>query len=152
VAAVARGDHVFVRRGRRYTHHGVDCGDGRVIHYVGPRGSVREVARTSLVDFAAGSKVKIRTYRDRLSPDETMRNAESRLGSLDYHLVRNNCEHFAAWCCTGRATSSQVRRFMFATNGTVASLVAVQSMGPHVAIAGTMGAGVYALTRPLRRR
>ena len=110
-------------------------------------------ARTALDDFAAGSTVKVRTYRkDRLSPEDTIRNAESRLGSDGYHLVRNNCEHFTAWCCTGRAVSSQVRHWLVAAQGTVASLFAAQSLGPHVVIAGTIGAGVYAASRPLRRR
>jgi hypothetical protein len=148
---MARGDHLYVRRGRRYSHHGIDCGDGSVIHYVGARGTPRRVGRTPLVDFADGSAVQVRSYDERLSPDETLRNAESRVGSEGYHLVRNNCEHFAAWCCTGRAASSQVRRWMLAAQGTVASLVAVQSLGAHLALVGTVGAGLYALTRPLRR-
>ncbi len=149
---MARGDHVYVRRGRRYTHHGVDCGDGTVIHYAGPRGTVRRVARTSWDDFAAGDQVKVRPYDQRLDIDETVLNAESRLGSVGYSLVRNNCEHFTAWCCTGRAVSSQVRGWMLATQGTLASLFAAQSFGPHVAIVSTIGAGVYAASRPLRRR
>jgi hypothetical protein len=149
---MARGDHVYVRRGRRYSHHGIDCGDGTVIHYVGPRGTDRYVARTTVEAFAAGSEVNVRSYGPRLSAEETISNAESRLGAVGYHLVRNNCEHFAAWCCTGRAASGQVRRWMVASQGTVASLVAAQSLGTHVAILGTVGAGLYALTRPLRRR
>lgn len=27
-----KGDHLYVSRGL-YTHHGIDCGDGTVIHY-----------------------------------------------------------------------------------------------------------------------
>jgi hypothetical protein len=149
---MARGDHVYVRRGRRYTHHGVDCGDGTVIHYSGPRGTVRQVARTSWDDFAAGDEVKVRVYGSRLSTDDTVDMAESRIGSVGYSLVRNNCEHFAAWCCTGRAVSAQVRAWLIAAQGTVASLFAAQSLGPHVVIAGTIGAGVYAASKPLRRR
>lgn len=152
MTVVARGDHVYVCRGRRYTHHGIDCGDGSVIHYAGPRGSVRRVTRTPLDVFAAGSEVRVRTYESRLRPEETVHQAESRLGSMGYHLVRNNCEHFAAWCCTGRAASSQVRRWLLATQGTLASLVAAQSFGPHLAVVGTLGAGLYALSGPLRRR
>lgn len=150
---MARGDHVYARRGRRYSHHGVDCGDGTVIHYVGPPGGVRYVARTPMNDFAAGSVVKVRPHARQLSADETIRNAESRLGSVGYHVVRNNCEHFAAWCCTGRAVSSQVRGWMLAAQGTLASsVVTAQGLGPHVAIASTIGAGLYAFARPLRRR
>lgn len=148
---MSRGDHIFVRR-RRYSHHGIDCGDGTVIHYLGPRGSNRYVARTTWETFAAGSQVRVRSYEWRLSADETIRNAESRIGSVGYHLVRNNCEHFATWCCTGRAASSQVRRWVLATQGAVASLLASQALGAHIAILGTVGAGLYALARPLRRR
>ena len=149
---MARGDHLYVRRGRRYTHHGVDCGDGTVIHYSGPRGTVRRVARTSYDDFAAGSDVKVRPYEQRLEVAETIAKAESRIGSPGYHLVRNNCEHFTAWCVTGRAFSKQVRGWMMATQGTVASLFAAQGLGPHVVLMSTIGAGVYAVSRPLRRR
>jgi len=110
------------------------------------------VARTPWEEFAVGSPVSVRPYDQRLSVEDTMRNAESRVGSLGYHLVRNNCEHFAAWCATGRAVSSQVRRWTLAAHGTVASLVAVQSLGAHLALLGTVGAGLYAAVRPLRRR
>ncbi len=149
---MARGDHVYVRRGRRYSHHGIDCGDGSVIHYAGPRGTVRHVARTPMETFAAGSEVMVRAYEQRLTAEETVRNAESRLGTAGYRLVRNNCEHFAAWSCTGRATSRQVRRWALATPSALAWLVAAQSLGHQVAFLGTVGAGLYALGRPLRGR
>lgn len=149
---MARGDHVYVRRGRRYTHHGIDCGDGSVIHYVGPRGTVRRVARTPVEEFAAGSEVLVRTYETRLSADEAIANAESRLGSSGYHLVRNNCEHFAAWCCTGRAASTQVRRWFLGSQGALATIVTAESAGAHMVLLGTAGAGLYVAARPLRRR
>lgn len=149
---MARGDHVYVRRGLRYSHHGIDCGDGAVIHYVGPRASIRRVSRTSFEVFAADSEVLVRAYDQRLGPEETVRNAESRLGSAGYHLIRYNCEHFAAWCCTGRAASTQVRRWVLGSQGAIASVVAAESVGGHLALAGTAGAGLYAMVRPLRRR
>ncbi len=149
---MARGDHIYARRGRRYSHHGVDCGDGTVVHYVGPRGTVRRVARTPYDVFAAGCTVRIRTYERRLSADQAVAHAESRLGVPDYHLVRNNCEHFATWCCTGRAASSQVRRWAVAAQGTLASVVAAQSIGAHLAVIGTVGAGLLALTGARLRR
>jgi len=141
---MARGDHLYVRRRRRYTHHGIDCGDGSVIHFVRTRGGGRRVARTSLEDFAVGSEVRVRTYRRRLPAEETVRNAESRIGRADYHLLRNNCEHLATWCCTGRPTSSQVRHWLLATQGAVASVVAVQAVGVQLAFLGTFGATLCA--------
>ncbi len=41
-------------------------------------------------------------------PDAVVARAESRLGRRDFHLVFNNCEHFATWCKTGIADSEQV--------------------------------------------
>jgi hypothetical protein len=149
---MARGDHIYVRRGLRYSHHGIDCGDGTVIHYVGPRASVRRVERTSFEEFALDDDVLVRAYDERLSPDETIRNAESRLGSAGYHLLRNNCEHLSAWCCTGRAASSQVRRWVVGSQGAVASFVAAEAVGAHVLVLGTLGAGIMAMVRPIRRR
>lgn len=149
---MARGDHLYVRRGRHYTHHGIDCGDGSVIHHVGPRGRLRHIGRTSVETFAAGSDVRVRAHVDRLDPETTVRSAESRMGSRDYHLVRNNCEHFATWCCTGRAASSQVRRWLLAVQGTFASFAAVWLLGAHLAVLGTVGAGLYAFAGPLRHR
>lgn len=148
---MTRGDHIYVRR-RHYSHHGIDCGDGTVIHYVGPRRSIRRVERTSWEEFAAGDKVRVRSYRIRLPVDEIVHNAESQLGANDYHLVRNNCEHFATWSSTGSKSSSQVRRWAVAAPGAVASAGMVDAAGLHVLLLGSLGMGIYAVTRPRRRR
>ncbi len=109
-----RGDHIYVRRRARYSHHGIYCGDGTVIHYVGGRGTLRRVERTSLEPFASGGEIRVRAYRTRLPVEEIVRNAESKLGTHGYHLVRNNCEHLATWSATGLPKSSQVRRWAIA--------------------------------------
>lgn len=146
-----RGDHVYVRRRRHYSHHGIDCGDGTVIHYVGPRRSIRRIERTSWDEFAAGDQVLVRSYRTRLSVDQIVRNAESLLGTAGYSLVRNNCEHFATWSSTGSPSSSQVRKWAVAAPGAVASVGAVDAAGGHLMLLGSLSMGVYALARPLRR-
>ena len=46
------------------------------------------------------------------SPEETVRNAESRLGERLYNIATNNCEHFAIWCKTGVSESTQVEEFL----------------------------------------
>ena len=145
-----RGDHVYVRR-RTYSHHGIDCGDGTVIHYVGPRRSIRRIERTSWDEFAAGDRVHVRAYRTRLPADEIVRNAESRLGTEGYSLVTNNCEHFATWASTGSSASSQVRRWAVAAPGAVASVGAVDAAGGHLMLLGSLSMGVYAIARPMRR-
>ena len=60
---MARGDHIYVQRlGGLYSHHGIDCGDGTVIHLTalgrGPPG----VERVTLEQFAEGDPVKVRDY------------------------------------------------------------------------------------------
>ncbi len=42
------------------------------------------------------------------TPEETIARAKSRLGESDYHLIVNNCEHFAIWCKTGISESHQI--------------------------------------------
>lgn len=46
------------------------------------------------------------------SPEETVERALSRVGEDKYHLLLNNCEHFAIWCKTGVSESYQVRRVL----------------------------------------
>ena len=45
------------------------------------------------------------------TPEETIKRAYSRIGETRYNLLTNNCEHFALWCKTGIAMSSQVEIF-----------------------------------------
>lgn len=109
---MARGDHIYVSRGL-YTHHGIDCGDGTVIHYTGEPGRKAEarVRRDPLARFANGRPIHIRGYSGRTyPPEEVVRRAERRLGRRNYKLSGNNCEHFATWCVCGEHTSKQVDR------------------------------------------
>src|SRR4051812_11749232 len=109
---MGHGDHIYVVRRRGYTHHGIDCGDGTVIHFSGEPGSAKLgacIVRSTLYDFLQGGELKVREYGRRDPAETTVHRAESKLGETGYHLVRNNCEHFATWCCTGLAASRQVR-------------------------------------------
>lgn len=119
---MARGDHLRVRR-CGYWHHGIDCGDGTVIHYAGEMLEKKDAVlrRTPLAAFAKGGTVEAVPYRKCDSPDLVIVRAESRLGEASYRLVRNNCEHFARWCKTGRSASRQVQR----TITTVAGLAVI---------------------------
>ncbi len=114
---MARGDHLFVQC-LGYSHHGIDCGGGRVIHFesdpwrklvglaVGPtKPCIRE---TSIEEFSQGREVFVRQYE--LSDEEktVLWRARQRLGESNYDLFGNNCEHFAVWCKTGQQHSSQI--------------------------------------------
>jgi hypothetical protein len=116
---VARGDHIKVHRpGRFYSHHGIDMGDNTVIHYTewgvlkrkkgGPK-----VRRTSLEEFLKGGRRRLVSHKAArcLTIEETCIRAEQAMErKKHYHLMFNNCEHFASYCKTGRAKSPQVRR------------------------------------------
>jgi len=108
---MARGDHIRVRR-FGYWHHGVDCGDGTVIHYSGEllKRSDSAVQQTTLENFAKGGKIETVNYGVCDAPDAVIQRAKSRLNESDYRFFSNNCEHFARWCKTGRAESRQVNR------------------------------------------
>lgn len=109
---MARGDQVYVMRPLInmegvYEHHGIDCGDGTVIHYY-KGGEEAVIDRTSLGTFARGNSVFVKSYVISYVPDVVIERAESRLGERQYHLLTNNCEHFATWCKIGKSESRQL--------------------------------------------
>lgn len=113
---MARGDQIYVYRELLnlqgiYEHHGIDCGDGTVIHYRKPSETIE---RTSLATFTRGNYIYIKEYLKGFCfiPDIVVQRAESRLGEQKYNLLFNNCEHFATWCKTGINDSKQIRDFV----------------------------------------
>jgi hypothetical protein len=151
---MARADHVYVSRGL-YTHHGIDAGDGTVIHFTGEPGSKKNacIARSSSEQFLQGAQSKTRGYGTRDEADATIARAESQLGTSQYHLLVSNCEHFATWCCTGRKASSQVRGATSLTgHGAVAGTTAAATTGVVGAVgtvAGVSGPGIMSAWPPL---
>lgn len=115
---MATGDHIRVKRALgAYYHHGIDAGDGTVIHFSGEpvRQARAKVCRCSLEEFLKGGVKEQVHYPDAdalLSPEETLALAEKQLGKRGYGLFRNNCEHFATYCKTGASYSVQVRRYL----------------------------------------
>lgn len=98
-----------------FTHHCIYIGGGRVIHYSGFSQTMASgpVAETALYDFAMGNPVQVLHYPKgsvRFTPEEIIRRARSRMGEDQYDLLRNNCEHFAEWCCTGVNAAYQNKR------------------------------------------
>ncbi len=113
---MARGDQIYVYRELWnlegvYEHHGIDCGDGTVIHYRKPSETVE---RTSWETFSRNKPVYKKSYSNQFCflPDIVVERAQSRLGERKYNLLFNNCEHFANWCKTGLNESVQVRDFL----------------------------------------
>ena len=79
---MAKGDHIYVERlAGVYAHHGIDTGDGWVIHYTGKNWrDPRRVQRTTVEDFARGGEVQVKDYSaffDALQSPDTYRRRSS---------------------------------------------------------------------------
>jgi hypothetical protein len=96
-----------------YLHHGIYVGRGMVVHYAGlcqllHSGPIEEV---TLSQFSKGRAVRVVEHSEsKYSPQEIVLRARSRLGENEYHVLRNNCEHFCNWCISDRSRSTQVER------------------------------------------
>jgi len=113
---MAYGDQIYALRpflqlDGIYEHHGIDCGDGTVIHY-SKRPEEATVLQTSIEEFSQGRTVQTRDYATSYIADTVVSRARSRIGERKYDLLFNNCEHFATWCKTGVSSSRQVREFV----------------------------------------
>ncbi len=124
------GDHIYVERGL-YTHHGIDMGDGWVIHFSSTDGSKSDasIRWARIEDFARDGTVQVRTYGTHFDAEQVAERARSMLDQSGYHLFSNNCEHFVTWCVTGEHSSAQVEA---AASG--ASLVGVGAVVPSLGV------------------
>lgn len=124
---MARGDHIKVRRrGGLYTHHGIDLGDGTVIHFSGEpfRREDARICRVTMAEFLRGGRARVvRHPGPTRDPEETVRAAESMLAPQAYCVFQRNCEHFATWCKTGAWRSRQVRRAVHLAAGSAGAAV-----------------------------
>ena len=111
---MAKGDQIYAMRELMgftgvYEHHGIDCGDGSVIHY--RKTGEAMIAQTDYRTFGQGGPIFTRHQSVSFIPDVVIERAKSRLGERRYDLLTNNCEHFATWCKTGRSHSAQLTNF-----------------------------------------
>lgn len=132
-----------------YMHHGVDLGDGMVVHarpddFRNPFGGGR-VVRSTFAEFAAGGQVRPVTEPEAVFPlDEIARRAEAAVGRPGYCPVVDNCEHFATWCANGRRSSRQsdiVLARLSSVVGRVATAVSARAAG-RVAVRTALGTTV----------
>lgn len=96
---------------RSLVHHGVYIGNGVVLDY--PEG-----LRT-IEDFVAGMKAYVVPHATHLRPDIIVKRAmKASVASLvagknkSYDAISHNCEHFANFIVTGKATSLQVTQVL----------------------------------------
>jgi hypothetical protein len=67
----------------------------------------------TLTAFAQGKPVAIACRSGQaLKAQDILARARSRLGENRYHLLTNNCEHFAEWSRYGESRSAQVERWI----------------------------------------
>ena len=152
---MARGDHIYVLSfagGVPFQHHGIDMGDGSVIHLAssdGARVAFRDtsvefcVRRNSWEDFCRGKRVQIVHHDDARQPEEVAATAESMLGQTGYSLLEGNCEHFATFCATGRYHSQQIELSEATVSamtslGTKAFWSVSSKLGSRVAVRGAV--------------
>lgn len=113
-----RGDMVRVKAGELY-HFGVYVSDEEVIQF-GPIPSRRasmpdsqlKVLSSNMDDFLEGGALEVAEFdwREKLThrnADEAVDFARSRIGMGGYHILYNNCEHFAYECVTGQRVCHQ---------------------------------------------
>ncbi len=136
---MTKGDHIYVNYGA-FTHHGIDCGDGTVIHYTKTEEYKCIISSTSWDSFVLGTSVRLMEYSMCDVPEVVIQRAQNRLGENAYNLFGNNCEHFARWCKTGIHMSEQVDRAEACAGGAGGSTSTAMAIGA-VAVA-TVPAGV----------
>ncbi len=133
---MARGDHLYVMC-LGYSHHGIDCGDGHVIHFnsgpfqkvVGALGDQPpRIERVPIAEFSQGRELQLRLYDVCDDPEATIQRAISRIGQTGYQLFENNCEHFAVWCKTGWPKSTQVDAIRQAARGATEAMPTALTM------------------------
>ncbi len=114
----ARGDMIRVALGGLY-HFGIFVSEEEVIQFgLAPTARRRvpdsevEVLASDIDAFLAGGFLEVCEFdrKERKShptPDEVVARARQRLGERGYHILYNNCEHFATECVTGQRTCRQ---------------------------------------------
>ncbi|MGV3614242.1 MAG: lecithin retinol acyltransferase family protein [Fimbriimonas sp.] len=110
---MAAGDQLRVYRGG-YWHHGIDVGDGTVVHFKGKGDGWRAgVSRTDMKTFLLGSNLveRIPARHSPFPPQEIVNRALGMVGRQPYNIVLNNCESVAGFCQGLEPESPQVRAF-----------------------------------------
>ncbi|MEZ2693424.1 lecithin retinol acyltransferase family protein [Psychrobacter faecalis] len=140
------GSHIKTYR-TGYSHHGIYCGNGQVVHYSGFAQAFKKgsLEITTLERFLGSEKkyyvIKYPANKVMFSAKDIVRRALSRVGEDRYNLVFNNCEHFAAWCVTGKSESKQVKAALTHT-----STIAIVYKSINTASAATRAVGLAAGT------
>jgi len=124
------GDHIYSDCGF-YEHHGIDCGDGTVIHFSKLKGKISRDSMSSFASASVDGNIYAYEYLDCYSPSVVVQRAKSKVGQTGYNLFGNNCKHFATWCKTGDWESQQVDSVVGAV-GNMSGTATAASLGAAV--------------------
>ena len=123
------GSHIKICR-LGYYHHGIYVGRGKVIEY---SGKSTKLTKNSPVVCTLLRSLRLNGHRDcrvQGTPSEGRdRRQSQRTGENDYSVFRNNREHFAADCVTGKSESKQVRAFVLGGSSSFKSTTLSSSNG-----------------------
>jgi hypothetical protein len=86
----------------------VDLGGGQIVHYSGSLTRPGAITITPTMEFTQGARFHVVHHESRLSVEEAVHRARSRVGENNYRFIDSNCEHFATWSVTGLHNSEQV--------------------------------------------
>lgn len=124
LAVAIPGQHINVNRGL-YSHHGIYVGEQNGLPLVAELAKPIDGGRARLVTwatFSRGNAVFLVNDLNSLPHAQVLANVRWFTDSRQYDLLDWNCEHFATWCSTHQARSSQVQT-VFAFAGVTLSLL-----------------------------
>ena len=113
---------VFIRKKccAKAEHHGIYVGHGKVVHHDG-EGHVSEIPLSS---FHSGRDIRVVNSPVKGTLRDVKHRALRQVGApRKYSLLRNNCEHFANECRSGKMVSHQIRKRVAATAGLSATAI-----------------------------
>lgn len=112
------GDHLKFKGAFGYPslyHHGVYVGNGTVVHFYAhnakdkTNAEIQAIPLQQFIQLAAPHAVeKVQSLRPLLPRATIQQRCLSKMGEKNYHVLLNNCEHFANWATTGEHRSYQV--------------------------------------------
>lgn len=92
-----------------FRHFGIDIGDGTVVHLATePGGNRMSVQQVPYDQFSEGKIVRTESITSPLPVEQVIAQTLQSVGKSGYHLIWDNCEHFAIEMKTGVARSHQV--------------------------------------------
>ncbi len=113
------GDVVRVKAGSIW-HYGIYVSDDEVIQFGATptsaamlMGADIAVISSDIDSFLIGGFLEVAVFdkkelKSKRPPEEIVKAARSRIGEEGYHILHNNCEHFAFECATGQHRCEQV--------------------------------------------